>query len=504
MRCASGRRILRLDLRFLAAAGSVSLAGLGIGSASEQVLLWACRLYVEPPATRTRSWEVRTPSQTHGGRAGRSLALPRRPRSRAVWRAPHARVARLSVESGETDGSTTRRKAVGEWAIETASWAIRTVATLGAAAVAFYAGAKVAVIGQPTLPGLPPASAEAVGSEVTMIAGLRCRVLYPARRPGEGAAAAEAPYLTEGTGTSDAMARLVFFPGFLLEHLGYASSGCLKGMPPDAVGGPSGYPVLVYSHGQGGNMDMGTYFLRAIASYGVVVVAIEHQDGSASTADTQNPRPFSLARGQRGVRARAAEAIQVADALKEPSGAAGSAALAERWGGDAGSILVGGHSYGGPTALIAAAERPELFQGLVLHDPATTDSPQPPQPVFSVVGDQYVNIAPLAKEVRRVSTGQVSPEESAAKPGLAWAGAWHYEGVSHGNFVDAPLWAPLLIMRALGLILIPAAGPAEPAEAHARLAMAAASFAAACSGRSPAWAAASSVRALPEAPFVRL
>merc|ERR1740121_1201000 len=163
------------------------------------------------------------------------------------------------------------------------------------------------------------------------------------------------------------MAGLVFFPGFLLEHLGAASSGCVQGAAPllPAAGAPP-YPVLVYSHGQGGNMDMGTYFLREVASFGVVVVSVEHQDGSASTADPENPRPFSLTKGQLGTRARAQEACRVAEALREAGGDHSAAA----WGGDAAGLLVGGHSYGGPTALVAAAARPDLFRGLVLHDPA--------------------------------------------------------------------------------------------------------------------------------------
>mmetsp|Transcript_122870 Transcript_122870/g.393595 ORF Transcript_122870/g.393595 Transcript_122870/m.393595 type:complete len:483 (-) Transcript_122870:107-1555(-) len=368
---------------------------------------------------------------------------------------------------------TGRRAAFTELAQEAVMGAAELAAKVLAFAAAFYGGAKISVIGQPRLPPLTGAFAS-VGSRVDIVAGLRCRTFYPSAAR-LGGAVAEAPYLTEGTGTSDAMAKLVFFPGFLLEHLGFASSGCAaEGAPLLPQPGAAGYPVLVYSHGQGGNMDMGAYFLRQIASHGVIVVAVEHRDGSASTADPSNPRPFNLMKGQLGVQLRAAELVEVATALSTQDG------MAATLGGDPSRLLVGGHSYGGPTALLAACMRPQLFQGLILHDPALSSGlPKPPQPVFSVVGDQYAGIQGLAREVRTVS----GPAGNVAAPGGPWAGAWQYVGVSHGNFVDAPLWAPLPIMRLLGLLLIPAAGPEEPADAHSRLAEAAASFAEACCGR---------------------
>lgn len=148
--------------------------------------------------------------------------------------------------------------------------------------------------------------------------------------------------------------------------------------------------------------------------------------------------------------------------------------LLDALGGDPKNLLVGGHSYGGPAAILAAAAQPNLFSGLILHDPALGSSmPRVSQPVFSVVGDQYAGITNLVSEVRKVA----SVPAGTTPQGRPWAGSWHYEGISHGNFVDAPLWAPLVIMRLLGLLLIPAAGPAEPAEAHRQLAEAAAEFA---------------------------
>ena len=51
----------------------------------------------------------------------------------------------------------------------------------------------------------------------------------------------------------------------------------------------------------------------------------------------------------------------------------------------------------------------------------------------------------------------------------------HTIGGFHGNFVDAPLWAPSWVMAPLS-VLIPASGPCDPVEMHAMLARTAKRF----------------------------
>jgi len=51
-----------------------------------------------------------------------------------------------------------------------------------------------------------------------------------------------------------------------------------------------------------------------------IVLSVEHQDGSASTGDSSNPRPFSLTGNQLGVRYRALELVQVPGLLRPAAG----------------------------------------------------------------------------------------------------------------------------------------------------------------------------------------
>lgn len=140
------------------------------------------------------------------------------------------------------------------------SKAVRGVITFAAL---FRAGAAVAVIDQPRLPGLS-GEHKHVGVRYTRCGGARVKLFYPASGPSDE----EAPYCTDGRVTSDGMAGLVGFRqlglSFLLEHLASARSGAWLDAPFADTEEP--LPILVYSHGFGGNMDMASYLFRACVS----------------------------------------------------------------------------------------------------------------------------------------------------------------------------------------------------------------------------------------------
>ena len=131
------------------------------------------------------------------------------------------------------------------------------VGGLLAFAAAFRAGAAFAVIDQPRL---PPTSGECetVGVHYARCGGARVKVFYPAAAP----SSQPAPYCTDGRATSDGMAGLVGFRqlglSFLLAHLASAPSGTWLDAPPAATAAEEAPPpLLVYSHGFGGNTGPG-------------------------------------------------------------------------------------------------------------------------------------------------------------------------------------------------------------------------------------------------------
>ena len=327
--------------------------------------------------------------------------------------------------------------------------------------IAFRIGAALSVIGQPRLPSDTNFNYP-VGSKILRLPklGSRIRLFYPCTVPTTTTGdnnSNNTRYCTDGRATSDGMAGLVGFKqlglSFLLAHLANASSGCYENAEPyDNNNNKKKFPLLVYSHGYGGNMDMATYFLREIAGQGMIVAALEHTDGTASSTVLKdgNRLDFSpnLYSARDGVTLRSNEMLEAVDYLSQllPN---------------VDKVLLGGHSYGAPTAILAsqnASIRRQQISGLILHDPALgmgynlLDLP-PKMPTISYTSDEYNRGG--------VRCGDVT---------------FHVKGAYHGNFVDAPLWAPLWVMRTLSLI-IPACGPDDPNQIHHELAESAMAFA---------------------------
>lgn len=348
-------------------------------------------------------------------------------------------------------------------------------------AVCFRIGAAIAVIGNPRLPNAGAGSrsnGHIVGSKVVRLPelGSRVRLFYPISKTdtnittlsSNGNDNGNVKYCTDGRATSDGMASLVGFKqlglSFLLAHLAEAPSGCydleetdtmmmkesvIDVCEPDA-------PLLVYSHGYGGNMDMATYFLRSMAQRGIVVAALEHTDGTASsTVQPDGSRldfDSSLCSLKDGLDKRAQEISEAASFI--PFLLPGDSSKKR--------IFLGGHSYGAPSVLLASQrqrswENSPKIAGLLLHDPALS------------MGRGLLNLPPKIPTISYVS-------DEYNRAGVACGDAtYHVQGAFHGNFVDAPLWAPLWVMRPLSLV-IPACGPADPDVVHSELADSARAF----------------------------
>ena len=124
--------------------------------------------------------------------------------------------------------------------------------------------------------------------------------------------------------------------------------------------------------------------------------------------------------------------------------------------------MLGGHSYGCPSAIMAANGQTasSKSEGLVLHEPA--------------LGMGYGMLPPNGAKSKIPTVSYVSDEYNRAKVRYGDL-TLHVRGCFHGNFVDAPLWAPRAVMRPLSLA-IPAAGPADPMVVHDQLAESAMAF----------------------------
>lgn len=317
---------------------------------------------------------------------------------------------------------------------------IRGLAVPIAGVGAFRGSAALALAASPRMP-LLQGEFKNVGVLECRTQECRVKVFYPTS---ESVGHEEGFYMTPAA--SEGIARMVGFHkvglGFLLDHLGRAPGGYRQNASPI----DSTCPLLVYSHGFGGNYEMSTHLFRQMASHGFVVAAVEHADGTASRTVLADgtTREFGSFM-QDSQRRRSQDLLDVAELVKD--NIRGLPPL--------GDLFFGGHSYGGPSALLASQQNTDV-RGIILHDPAIRAS----------------EAARLSQATSTISF--VSDQYGAA--GVRCGTTYACQGSCHGNFVDAPMWAPPWVMEPLSKVFIPAAGPCEPAILHNELAKVAKSF----------------------------
>jgi predicted dienelactone hydrolase len=183
---------------------------------------------------------------------------------------------------------------------------------------------------------------------------LMVSVWYPA-----AAAGPPAPLFSSPDVVIPGLAASFGLPAPLLHHLRYSTVGASAGAPLRAD--PAPFPVLMFSHGLVGLRQQNSSLLQELASWGYVVVAIDHTDAAAITVFPDGEaRRFDLTRF--GLPAGEPSVAQMADHVL-PAWVADQRfvfATLEQWA-DSDPLFAGaldltrlgafGHSFGGATSV---------------------------------------------------------------------------------------------------------------------------------------------------------
>ncbi|MBP0450682.1 dienelactone hydrolase family protein [Kitasatospora sp. RG8] len=265
---------------------------------------------------------------------------------------------------------------------------------------------------------------------------------YPA--PKSPAGTQRAQYLGrtehEARTVSDALAREVGLPGFLVDGVPRARTRSVLDAPVDSKGGR--FPVVLFSPGSGGVRTQNTAWAEELASHGYVVAALDHPYDSAAvvladgrtinteTASSGDPdKDEELAAGWTAV--RAADLSFVLTQLDDLDRGGTADPLSGRL--DTSRAAVTGHSMGGAAAL-QAARQDHRFDAVIDLDgyPHGPASPSLDRPTLALT--QAVTAATDPRYMPRLT--------EALKAGTTTSYRLTIPGAAHLTFMDGPLYLP--------------------------------------------------------------
>ncbi|EEY54104.1 uncharacterized protein PITG_20138 [Phytophthora infestans T30-4] len=223
---------------------------------------------------------------------------------------------------------------------------------------------------------------QGIGCRSRRLGGVECRVFYPSTdipRSDTKKTSHLVPYLHHGRHLMKGLGVFSKKPAWLFHNMSNAHLAALQDAPVASSPAASiGWPLVVFSHGLAGSLELYSYVNQELASHGNVVVVLNHCDGSACVCspepgrveyyqqitpevrDDINGAGFRFRNGQ--LQQRVSEVRAVLDAIKQE---ATVDSVFSRC--DLTSVSVAGHSFGAATAL-SAAHQDARFKKMVLLD----------------------------------------------------------------------------------------------------------------------------------------
>ncbi|MFM9702635.1 alpha/beta hydrolase family protein [Streptomyces galilaeus] len=244
----------------------------------------------------------------------------------------------------------------------------------------------------------------------------------------------------EARTVSDALARGVGLPGFLVDGVARAHTRSVVDAPVADGGGR--FPVVLFSPGSGGVRTQNTAWAEELASHGYLVAALDHPYDSAAVVltDGRTIRSRTVSTGDRDkdtalsagwTAVRAADLGFVLTQLDRLGRGEIAGLLTGRL--DTGRVAVAGHSMGGAAAL-QAARRDRRFDAVMdldgyPHGPTTPSLHQPTlaltQAITPETDPRYLPRLTEALELNTATSYRLT-----------------VPGAAHLTFMDGPLYLP--------------------------------------------------------------
>lgn len=327
---------------------------------------------------------------------------------------------------------------------------------------------------------------QTIGGRACWYGGVECRVFYPSSeaRPNKVQERKRLPYLHFGDHLMRGLQVFSQVPQWAFGNFRNASLAAVEQAPVAIPPTLEGWPVVIFSHGLAGSLEMYASVNQQLASDGNIVIVVNHADGSGSVMRraedasveyyhqiTPEVRDNIDGAGYRfrhdQLEQRVTEVRRVLDAVtkatQEQSGAALDDLLASM---DLNNVRVAGHSFGAATALTAAHED-ERFRVAVLLDawmePVADEVKQgmgTRVPVLHLISEHFYHWKPNFVDIQKHTNGST---HAASKLLMMTK-------TRHNNFSDLPIFSPLINR------LMKSAGSIDPHVAHRSISQLSAAF----------------------------